>query len=318
LVVDYNHVVEPFTNPLAARRRRAVRLSRAAGKYHVTRPSALGQEQLGFLAEAADYLEHPSFLMKAANLVGKPAESIMRALPERAHALVADATQSALERALDWAVHSLSGGRWPILERWQLAHGPRFHMALTAATGAVGGLFGLAGAALEIPATTTLMLRSIAQIAENRGLDLRDPETRLQCLSVFSFGSPDLEAMESAYFSTRFGMALAVRDAAGYIVRHGVGEVGSALSRGAAPALARLISQIAARFQIVIGEKLAAQAVPIAGAAMGSLINVAFTDHFNRVAEFHFGIVQLERQAGREVVQAAYREAVERARQAAR
>jgi hypothetical protein len=42
---------------------------------------------------------------------------------------------------------------------------------------------------------------------------------------------------------------------------------------------------------------------------MGSLINAAFTDHFNRVAEFHFGIVRLERQHGREIVQEAYRQA---------
>jgi len=75
-----------------------------------------------------------------------------------------------------------------------------------------------------------------------------------------------------------------------------------------------LINRIAAKFQIEVTEKLAAQAIPIVGAATGSLINAAFTDHFNRVAKFHFGIVRLERIHGREAVQVAYREACVRAK----
>jgi hypothetical protein len=278
----------------------------------VTPTSPLSPDDLRFLSDAAQYLERPGFLMKVANLVGKPAEGVLRALPARAQAMVGDMTNSALDRSLRWAVRSLPDEGSPAPLRWSLASGPRFHLAMTATTGAVGGLFGLAGAALEIPATTTLMLRSIAEIAARNGSDLRDPQTRLECLCVFSFGSPDLETMESAYFTSRFGMALAVRDAALYIARHGSQEIGTAVSRGAAPALVRFINQIATRFQVVITEKLAAQAVPIAGAAMGSLINAAFTDHFNRVAEFHFGIVRLERRHGQEPVQAAYREVVER------
>ena len=78
--------------------------------------------------------------------------------------------------------------------------------------------------------------------------------------------------------------------------------------------LVQFLNRIAARFQIVISDKLAAEAVPVAGAVTGSLINAAFTDHFNRVAEFHFGILRLEREHGAEMVQAAYRQAVERAR----
>ena len=80
--------------------------------------------------------------------------------------------------------------------------------------------------------------------------------------------------------------------------------------------LVQLIKKIAARFEVTVTEKFAALAVPVVGAVAGALINSAFTGHFNRVAEFHFGIVRLERQYGRDVVQAAYREAVEKARQA--
>jgi hypothetical protein len=40
-------------------------------------------------------------------------------------------------------------------------------------------------------------------------------------------------------------------------------------------------------------------------------------DHFNRVARFHFGIRSLERKHGIDVVQAAYRDAVLRAKNVA-
>jgi hypothetical protein len=278
--------------------------------------SPLSPDELRFLSDTARYLEHPGFLMKVANLVGKPAEGMLRALPAKAHAMVGDMTNSALERSLQWAVRSLPVASSSRTRGWSQAGGPRFHLALTAMSGAVGGLFGLAGAALEIPATTTLMLRSIAEIAARNGSNLSDPQTRLECLCVFSYGSPELKAMESAYFSSRVGMALAVRDAARYITQHGAQEIGTAMSRGAAPALVRLVQQIAARFEIVVTEKLAAQAVPIAGAAMGSLINAAFTDHFNHVAEYHFGIVRLERLHGQTGVQEAYHEAAKRAKRA--
>lgn len=281
---------------------------------HVTDVSPLTAEERRFLAEAAQYLEHPGFLMKAANLVGKPAEGLMRVLPARVQTLAADATRSALDRALHWAVSSLDSDAAPIAG---LANGPRFHMALSATTGALGGLFGLAGAALELPATTMIMLRSIAQIAARSGADLRDPETRLQCLAVFSYGSPELNAMESAYFSSRLGTTLAMRDAARYLAEHSMRELGENMSRRMAPALVRLVQQIASRFQIVVTEKMAAQAVPIAGAALGSLVNAAFTDHFNRVAEFHFGIVKLERRYGAAPVQAAYQQAIVSAQRAA-
>ena len=210
-------------------------------------------------------------------------------LPQRAHAMVGQIAQSALERAFGVAVRSLSSRRWPIVGRWQPAAGPRLHVALTAITGGAGGLFGWPGAAVEIPITTTLMMRSIAEIARRNGSDLNDPETLMQCLAVFSYGSPKLEAMESAFLSWRVAMATAVSEAAAYIALHGAGGV----THSAAPALVQFLNKIAARFQIVISDKLAAEAVPVAGAVTGSLINAAFTDHFNRVAEFHFGILRL-------------------------
>jgi len=268
----------------------------------------LSPDDLEFLDQAAQYLERPSFLLKIADFVGQPAERLLKLLPERAHALVSQIAQSALERAFGVAVRSLSSRSWPLVGRWRPAAGPRLHVALAAVSGGAGGLFGWPGAAVEIPITTTLMLRSIAEIARRNGADLADPATLMQCLAVFSYGSPKLEAMESAFLSWRVAMAAAVNEAAAYVAVHGA----SGLTHAAAPALVRFLGTVAARFQIVISDKLAAESVPVAGAVSSSLVNAAFTDHFNRVAEFHFGILRLERLHGSETVQAAYRAAAER------
>jgi hypothetical protein len=183
------------------------------------------------------------------------------------------------------------------------------HTAAAATTGAVGGFFGVAGLALEVPTTTTIMLRSIAEIAAASGADLTDPMVRLQCLSVFSYGAPTMDKMESAYFTGRLGMAMAVRDAAAYIARHSAREVSEAMAKGTGPVLVRLINLIASRFQVIVSQKVAAQAIPIAGAATGALINAAFTDHFNTVARYHFEIVRLEKIYGKNAVQTAYQAA---------
>ena len=288
----------------------------------------LSADDQQFLDEAAAYLEGASFLIRIANLVGKPAEVVLSVLPKQAHALISQATHQGLEIALDAAVSSLANQEQTRMGRWASLAGPRTHTAMTALTGAAGGLLGLPGAAAEWPITMTLILRSIAQTAASNGFDLQDPEIKMQCLAVFSYGpSPhgtdgtnDIEtggtlgAMESSYLTMRLTMAKEVEVAAKFIATHTAEGVARALKNGHAPALLSLINRIAAKFQIEVTEKLAAQAIPIVGAATGSLINAAFTDHFNRVAKFHFGIVRLERIHGREAVQVAYREACVRAK----
>lgn len=271
---------------------------------------------LQFIAEAAEYLEQPRFLMRAANLLGKPAEAVLHALPLRAQSLVGEATSEALRRGLEWAIWTLplaptviQPPSWPSAERRvsTLWHRHR-HTALAAMAGAGGGLLGMPGLAAELPATTMLMLRSIASIAAEHGADLSDPRTRIDCLTVLSIGSQPLEEMDSAYFTARMGLAMAVRKAKGYVATHSAQELGRVLVRGARPplALVRLLNKVAARFQIVVTQKMAAQAVPITGALLGAAVNAAFTDHFNRVAHYHFGIVSLEQLHGRHRVQQAY------------
>lgn len=265
---------------------------------------------LAFLDEAAKYLEAPSFLMRTADLVGKPVQALVSALPGGAREVISKATTGSLERGLNWAIRTLpdkppgAAEKPPTRTReFFRRHG---HTALSAVTGAGGGFFGVAGLPVELPATTMVMLRSIAAVAVEHGADLDDPRTRIECLAVLSFGSEALSDMESSYFTTRLALAMSVRQAAVFVTHHGAREIAEALTRGTAPALLRLISVVASRFQVTVTQKVAVQSVPVLGAAMGALVNAAFTDHFNRVARYHFGIVALEKRYGAERVQAAY------------
>lgn len=84
-------------------------------------------------------------------------------------------------------------------------HSVLLHRALATASGAAGGTFGLAALPVELPVSTIIMLRSIADIARSEGEDLKDPATALACVKVFALGGRigSTDASESGYFATR-------------------------------------------------------------------------------------------------------------------
>ena len=144
------------------------------------------------------------------------------------------------------------------------------------------------------------MLHSIAEIARSHGEDLDTPESALNCLEVFALGAKSKGTeMDSAYYATRTALAQATREAATYIAEKG-------LAKSGAPVLVRFISLIASRFGAEAAEKIAAQMVPLVGAAGGAALNVMFTTHFQTVAEGHFTVRELERVYGADVVRQEY------------
>src|SRR5262245_5894011 len=171
-------------------------------------------------------------------------------------------------------------------------HTPRagsqhLHKALATASGAAGGAFGLATLPIELPVSTIIMLRSIAEIARSEGEDLSDPEAALSCVQAFAPGSAD--AAESGYFAVRGMLAKSVTQAARFIVERGV------IEEEGGPILVRFITQVASRFGVVVTQKLAAQAIPLVGALGGAAVNYAFIEHFQEVARGHFAVRRLER-----------------------
>src|SRR6056297_984148 len=249
------------------------------------------------LRQAKETLEHHGLADQLTELIGAPITASMKLLPGIAEDKLHLAINKALEAALRAALRTLGdespGGKPRLLrDKW-----------MAGLSGAAGGAFGLSAIAIELPVSTVLILRSIADIARSQGEDLSDVKTRLACLEVFAIDGgkqSDVEDdTEVGYFAVRAAMSKQVADASKYIMKHG-------LSDTAAPPLVKLISKISSRFGVVVSEKLAAQAVPVIGAVGGALINSYFIDHYQDLARAHFTVRRLEREYGAAAVREAF------------
>jgi hypothetical protein len=179
------------------------------------------------------------------------------------------------------------------------------HRGIVMASGAAGGAAGLTGFALELPFSLTIMLRSIADHARAQGEDLSKVTARLECLTVFAYGTRSVadDAASSAYFAVRATLARSLTHAAEYVTERGLAE---AIGEKTAPAMAQLLTRIAHRLGIAVADKAAIQLVPVLGAAGGAAINALFIDHYQETAWAHFTVRRLERIYGPEAVRRAY------------
>ncbi len=258
-------------------------------------PANLSPEDWQELKAARELLENPGLAARLTNLIGAPIERGFELLPDKWSVKLQDAVNVSLTKALQVAVSTLNPTR-----RSKPRH--RLHKAAVIGTGGIGGALGLAALPIELPVSTAIMLRSIADIARSEGENLGETEARLACLEVFALGgrAASDDAVEASYYAVRAALATALADAAKHIARYG-------LSREGAPALVRFISAIATRFGIVVSEKAAASAIPAVGAVGGSAVNALFIGHFQNMARGHFKIRKLERVYGKATVEAAYR-----------
>lgn len=253
-------------------------------------------EDVEDLRHAKKLLEQPNLTAHVTNLVGWPIEKAIAMLPKGWHAKVSAATHVALTRGLEFAI-------WTMGEKRPRRSRDLLHKVLATAAGTVGGSFGLAAVPLELPVSTCLILRSIAEIAQTEGHSISNVETRLACLSVLALGGrrTDDDASETGYWAVRSTLAKAVTDAAGYLAQKGA-------SAHTAPALVRLMAQIAARFEIRVTQQVAAKAVPVVGALAGGAINLLFMNHFQDMARGHFIVRRLEAKHGVATLRAKYDE----------
>ncbi|WP_299568946.1 EcsC family protein [uncultured Shewanella sp.] len=246
------------------------------------------------LAQAKQLLDNPGLAAKMTDFIGTPIEKGFAMLPKTVSEGIGKVTQAALMKASSAALFSMkdvpgeqSSDRW--------------HKLGVAVSGGVGGFFGLSALALELPISTTIMLRSIADVARSEGEQLTDVQTQLACLEVFALGgeSNDDDQAEKGYFAVRTVIANSLAEAAEYVATKGI-------SKEAGPAMVKLVAVIAERFGVQVTQKMAAQAVPAIGAAGGAIINTLFIDHFQDMARGHFIVRRLERSYGEEQVRLAY------------
>jgi len=239
-------------------------------------------------------LENPGLAAKMMDVLGKPIEAGFRRLPESINKYVSKATPKALLKAMDFAIITMDTST-------QSSASNFLHKVAVAATGTVGGFFGLVALPVELPITTTFMMRSIMDIARSERENLNNIESRLACLEVFALGGGTTgdDASESGYFAIRSALAGAIKDAADHVAQKGLAEKG-------APVLVRLITKIAQRFGIQVTEEAAATAIPIIGAASAGAINWIFIDHFQKMAKGHFIVRRLERKYDSDMVERIY------------
>src|SRR5690554_5476900 len=260
------------------------------------------------LAEAVALLEAPSFTIRIANLVGTPVEWALERLPGAAADTIQKAIRLALNKAVSGALRTMddsAGG----------AARPRTHTALAAASGALGGFFGLKGTLVELPVTTTIIMRSVADIARSEGFLVNDPMVQADCIQVFALGgrSSDDDAADSAYYAARVGLTELTRETGRILVegaaRHAAGATaqGMQFTPGQIAAwLAQVIEAVAQRFGVKVTEKLALQAAPVLGAVSGAAINTLFISHYQDMARGHFVVRRLEEKYGVDEIREAY------------
>ncbi|MBB3992905.1 hypothetical protein GGR95_000524 [Sulfitobacter undariae] len=194
------------------------------------------------------------------NLIGGHAESLLDKLPAKVRNQLDSATERALNHALT-AAHK-SRGHVPDQASW-------LNSAVSAALGAAGGAGGLPTALAELPITTTLLLRVIEGVAVEYGFDPESESVQFDCVRVFSAAGPlaDDDGSDLAFLTTRLALS--------------------------GKAVQAIVHKVAPKLAVVMGQKLAAQTVPVLGAVAGAATNYAYTSYYEDMAHVHFGLRKL-------------------------
>ncbi len=209
---------------------------------------------------AARYRGASGLGIELLNTIGAQAEGLIDRLPSNVQERIGDATELALTQAM----RAADGSRKVVGEQksW-------LNTAMATALGAAGGAGGLPGALAELPITTTVLLRAIQDEAIGLGFDPAAENIKFDCVRVFSAAGP-----------------LARDDGAD------LGFVSARLTLTGA-AMQALIARVAPRLAVVLGQKLAAQSVPVLGAVAGAATNYVYTRYYSEIAHVHFGLRRL-------------------------
>ncbi|WP_170782845.1 EcsC family protein [Ruegeria lacuscaerulensis] len=194
------------------------------------------------------------------NSLGGSAETLLDQLPPS----LREALTGATEQALWVAMHAAEGSRRAVPDQR-----PWVNTAVTTAMGAAGGVGGVSTSLVELPATTTMLLRAIQGAAAREGFDPSEDGVKFDCVQVLSAAGPLSfdDGADFGFFSARMTLT--------------------------GPALQKLIATVAPKLAVVLGQKLAAQSVPVLGALAGGGTNYVYTRYYQRIARVHFGLRRL-------------------------
>lgn len=209
---------------------------------------------------ATRYRQAGGPVIQLLNAVGGQSEDVLSRLPEALRGNLTAATENALRIAMKVATQSrgVVGDQPAWLTR-----------AVTTAMGAAGGFGGLTSALAELPVTTTILLHGIQGVAVEHGFDPKEESVGFDCVQVFASAGPldHDDGSDLAFISTRLVVS--------------------------GPAMQALVARVAPRLATVLGQKLAAQAVPVLGAVAGAATNYAYASYYREMAHVHFGLRRL-------------------------
>ncbi|MDP7150490.1 MAG: EcsC family protein [Paracoccaceae bacterium] len=193
------------------------------------------------------------------NSVGAKADGLTDQLPDH----VKEGLFVATEKALGVAVRAAD-----LSHRVLPKEDARLTRVVAAAMGAAGGVGGIGTALAELPLTTTLFLRTIQSVAQEEGFDPRSESVRFDSVRIFASSGPLVTGKtDFAFMATRMTIG--------------------------GPTLQALATQVAPKLAIVFGKKIAAQALPVMGAAAGASINTIYANYYRETAHVHFGLRRL-------------------------
>ncbi len=215
-------------------------------------------------AIAARYRAAGHFGMRLLNALGGQGEDLMRRMPRP--------VRSAIEGAVLQALHlSVRGAA---LSRRVLPDQPaQTNRWVSTTMGMVGGAAGLPGALVELPATTTFLMRSIQGVAQEYGFDPNAKSVRFDAVEVFAAAGPMAhdDGADTGFLTLRLGLS-------------GAG-------------LSQLIAAVAPRLAVALGPKLAAHMVPVLGAVAGGSVNYVYSGYYQEMAHVHFALRRLALEA---------------------
>jgi hypothetical protein len=262
--------------------------------------SPLSRANQKALIRAVNALESANFAARIADYAGAPINKVVRWLPRPASRSLSRAVEAAMHKCLKTAIDSLDHVPAP--------PATFLSTAIAGFTGGVSGFFGMPALMVELPLTTTIMLRAIADIARHNGENLDTLEARLACLQVFALSSRGSAVRgDVGYFAARTLLARLSSNAAAFLVERGAQELSGVM-------LNSLMAEIVSRFSLVVSDRIAAGALPVVGAVGGATVNVIFMNHFQQIAQGHFTVRRLEREYGADTVRVHYAELAARSR----
>lgn len=276
--------------------------------------SGFAAEDLADLHKAIDLLESPSVIARLSNIIGSPLESAVKKLPASVSRKINGAVEAAMHKAASTAL-------WSLKNEPNTAASTKLHKLYAGFSGAVGGAFGFTALFVELPISTTIMMRSVADVARSEGFNLEEYSTKQSCIEVFALGgyTKKDDSAETGYYMARGFFAQSMQKLSKELIemaaKQGSGAVVNFTPTQTAKWLAEIIEKVAARFGVVITNKFAAQVVPVIGAVTGATINALFTDFYQDMARGHFIIKRLEQKYGFENVKVEYERLVKGARE---